>query len=223
MRCKWHTCKPHNPSAYPYSRTELKLIIKSFSNQYYNYISSDIQDSRGSLHRSSGPAGVFAQFDAVPDIAESTGGSGSPLSTLGMRCSNNGLTAKNPFDSINRVNEHDAVAADIALFNEFNTAGSLFSIHSAPPVQITDMGNIAINDTTPTNANGIRWASHQNHTNAIFIPTTSCIQFPAVVDWIRPDDPSHSHWTANRITRQRQLRPYQYQAVKSTKMTMKIY
>lgn len=45
------------------------------------------------------------------------------------------------------VNEHDAVAADVALFNELNTAGSLFSIHSAPPVPITDVGTISINTT----------------------------------------------------------------------------
>lgn len=38
--------------------------------------------------------------------------------------------------------EHNAVVADIALFAEYNTAGSLFSIHSAPPVPLTDMCNI---------------------------------------------------------------------------------
>lgn len=30
------------------------------------------------------------------------------------------------------------VPPDVALFNELNTAGSLFSIHSAPPVQLAD-------------------------------------------------------------------------------------
>lgn len=36
--------------------------------------------------------------------------------------------------------DHVEVSADVALFNEFNTNGSLFSIHSAPPVQqATDM------------------------------------------------------------------------------------
>lgn len=50
-------------------------------------------------------------------------------------------STKDPFDMDSTANEHSAVAADIALFNEFNTtAGSLFSIHSAPPVPTTDMG-----------------------------------------------------------------------------------
>lgn len=35
--------------------------------------------------------------------------------------------------------EHVEVSPDVALFNEFNTNGSLFSIHSAPPVQLADM------------------------------------------------------------------------------------
>lgn len=35
------------------------------------------------------------------------------------------------------------VPPDVALFNELNTAGSLFSIHSAPPVQLADSINTA--------------------------------------------------------------------------------
>lgn len=31
------------------------------------------------------------------------------------------------------------MSTDVALFNEFNTNGSLFSIHSAPPVQLADL------------------------------------------------------------------------------------
>lgn len=34
--------------------------------------------------------------------------------------------------------EHVEVSADVALFNEFNTNGSLFSVHSAPPVQLVN-------------------------------------------------------------------------------------
>lgn len=40
--------------------------------------------------------------------------------------------------------DHGTIAADIALFNEFNSGGSLFSIHSAPPVQLADLGSATI-------------------------------------------------------------------------------
>lgn len=42
-----------------------------------------------------------------------------------------------------------AVPPDVALFNELNTAGSLFSIHSAPPVQ---SANDTINTATEISA-----------------------------------------------------------------------
>lgn len=38
--------------------------------------------------------------------------------------------------------DHSTDPGNVALFNEFNTAGSLFSIHSAPPVQLADSTNI---------------------------------------------------------------------------------
>lgn len=44
-----------------------------------------------------------------------------------------------------------AVPPDVALFNELNTAGSLFSIHSAPPVQLA-ADSININAATEISA-----------------------------------------------------------------------
>lgn len=48
------------------------------------------------------------------------------------------------------------VLPNVALFNELNAAGSLFSIHSAPPVQLADSINVASEIiTVPGEANGL--------------------------------------------------------------------
>lgn len=47
------------------------------------------------------------------------------------------------------------VPADVALFNEFNTAGSLFSIHSAPQVQLDSANVISEIITVPGDGNGL--------------------------------------------------------------------
>lgn len=38
--------------------------------------------------------------------------------------------------------DQNSIIADIALFTEYNTGGSLFSIHSAPPVPLTDLNTL---------------------------------------------------------------------------------
>lgn len=39
--------------------------------------------------------------------------------------------------------DQSSIITDIALFTEYNNGGSLFSIHSAPPVPLTDLSNLA--------------------------------------------------------------------------------
>ena len=96
------------------------------------------QDTRGSFHRSSGPAGTLStEFDQK--LSESFPEPFSPLDV-----------SKTPSEFCLPNESHPQ--SDLAIFTEFNAAGSLFSIHSAPP-PVTDSGTV--DNVQITNALGI--------------------------------------------------------------------
>lgn len=74
------------------------------------------------MYRSSGPAGTFTKYSDDP-----------------FRCSEPQSPCSKPTSEYDLSQAQPAnIATDLALFTEYNTAGSLFSIHSAPPVPHTD-------------------------------------------------------------------------------------
>lgn len=77
------------------------------------------------MYRSSGPAGTLSKFSSEADDP--------------FQCIEQHSPCSKPVSEFNlSQTEQTAVATDIALFAEYNTAGSLFSVHSAPPLPHTD-------------------------------------------------------------------------------------
>lgn len=63
--------------------------------------------------------------------------------------------------------------ADVALFNEFNTTGSLFSVHSAPQVQFTDSINITSGELINVAGDGNGMLQQNLSTKSVFLELIS--------------------------------------------------
>lgn len=65
--------------------------------------------------------------------------------------------------------EYPNIHPDVALFNEFNTTGSLCSIHSAPQVQLTDSINVMSEIITVPNDTGNGLLQQNLSTKSVFL------------------------------------------------------
>lgn len=94
------------------------------------------QDTRGSLHRSSGPTGTLA--------------SSSEQSTYDRLLSDSNIIIQPmQFDETDTTTHQSTAFAA-----ECSTTGSLFSIHSAPPVPLTDLGSVQNSSSVGFNIGG---------------------------------------------------------------------
>lgn len=65
--------------------------------------------------------------------------------------------------------EYPTIHPDVALFNEFNTTGSLCSIHSAPQVQLVDSINVMSEIIAVPNDNGNGLLQQNTSTKSVFL------------------------------------------------------